>query len=58
MERSFAAARGLVAAIDRESLRAGRPVTVPFVADMMARGGFETGGGGAGEDCDEDCDED
>jgi chromosomal replication initiation ATPase DnaA len=45
MERTFAAARSLVAAIDRESLRAGRPVTVPFVAELMARGGFEAEGG-------------
>ncbi len=49
MERSLAAARGLVAAIDRESLRAGRPVTVRFVADVMARGGFATEGGGSDE---------
>lgn len=54
MERSFAAARTLVAAIDRESLRAGRPVTVPFVAELLARGGFETGGGGSGEDSDKE----
>jgi chromosomal replication initiation ATPase DnaA len=40
MERSFAAARALVAAIDRESLRSGRPVTVPFVGELMAQGGF------------------
>ena len=46
MERSFAAARALVAAIDRESLRSGRPVTVPFVAELMAQGGF---GGGCDE---------
>jgi chromosomal replication initiation ATPase DnaA len=45
MERSFAAARALVAAIDRESLSAGRQVTVPFVSEILARGGF-----GADED--------
>lgn len=39
MERSFAAARALVAAIDRESLRSGRPVTVPLVGEVMAREG-------------------
>ena len=44
MERSFAAARALVAAIDRESLRSGRPVTVPFVGELMAGGGFGRGG--------------
>jgi len=43
MERSFAAARALVAAIDRESLRAGRQVTVPFVGELLARGGFDAG---------------
>lgn len=46
MERSFAAARALVAAIDRESLSAGRQVTVPFVSEILARGGFEADGGG------------
>lgn len=46
IERSFAAARGVVAAIDRESLRSGRPVTVPFVGEVLARGGFDTGDGG------------
>jgi chromosomal replication initiation ATPase DnaA len=50
MERSFAAARGLVAAIDRESLRAGRQVTVPFVSELMARSGFASDGGGPAED--------
>lgn len=50
MDRSFAAARALVAAIDRESLRAGRQVTVPFVSEFMARGGFGSEDGGPGED--------
>ncbi len=56
MERSFAAARSVVAAIDRESLRSGRQVTVPFVGELMAQGGFDTGvgevggDGGSGED--------
>lgn len=50
MERSFAAARNLVAAIDRESLRAGRPVTVPFIAELITRGGFAAEGGGSDED--------
>lgn len=43
MERSFAAARGIVDAIDRESLRSGRPVTVPLVGEVMAREGFGEG---------------
>ena len=38
MERSFAAARALVAAIDGESLRSGRSVTIPFVSALMAGG--------------------
>ena len=42
MERSLAAARELVAAIDRESLRSGRPVTVPFVGEVLAQGSFGT----------------
>jgi chromosomal replication initiation ATPase DnaA len=50
MERSFATARGVVAAIDRESLRSGRPVTVPFVGEVMAQGGFDTADGGDGGD--------
>ena len=50
MERSFAAARSVVAAIDRESLRSGRPATVPFVGEVLARGGFDTGDGGSDED--------
>jgi len=40
MERSFAAARSLVAAIDRESLRSGRPVTVPFAGEVLAQAGL------------------
>ena len=43
MERSFAAARGVVDAIDRESLRSGRPVTVPLAGEVMAREGFGEG---------------
>jgi chromosomal replication initiation ATPase DnaA len=50
MERSFAAARAVVAAIDEESLRSGRPVTVPFVGEVLARGGFDAGDGGNDED--------
>jgi len=50
MERSFAAARSVVAAIDRESLRSGRPATVPLVGEVLARGGFDTGDGGSDED--------
>lgn len=49
MERSFAAARSAVEAIDRESLRSGRPVTVPFVSEVLARGGFDSGDGGEDE---------
>jgi len=40
MERSFSAARAVVAAIDRESLRSGRQVTVPFVGELLAQGGL------------------
>jgi len=40
VERSFAAARSVVAAVDRESLRSGRPVTVPLVGEVLAREGF------------------
>jgi chromosomal replication initiation ATPase DnaA len=49
MERSFAAARSAVEAIDRESLRSGRPVTVPLAGEVMAQGGFEAGDGGEDE---------
>ncbi|MDX1424128.1 MAG: DNA replication protein, partial [Kiloniellales bacterium] len=50
MERSFAAARALVAAIDRESLRAGRQVTVPFVAELLSRGAEGLAGDETGRD--------
>ena len=36
MERSFAAARRLVAATDVAALAAQRPVTVPLVRDVLA----------------------
>jgi hypothetical protein len=36
MERSFDAARALVAAIDAHALACQRPVTVPLVRDVMA----------------------
>ena len=39
MERSFAAASNLVAAIDRRALAAGRAVTIPLVRDILAGGG-------------------
>jgi chromosomal replication initiation ATPase DnaA len=39
MERSFAAASDVVAAIDRRALAAGRAVTVPLVRDVLAEGG-------------------
>lgn len=39
MERSFAAAREMVAALDRESLADRRQITVPFVRDLLARRG-------------------
>ena len=37
MERSFAAARGLVEALDREALRLKRPVTRTLAADVLGR---------------------
>ncbi len=40
MERSFAAARGLVAALDRASLAEGRAVTVPLARRVLE--GYET----------------
>ncbi len=43
MERSFAAARSVVDAIDRESLRSGRPVSVPLAGEVMARAGHGEG---------------
>lgn len=39
MERSFAAARDIVAAIDRESLADRRQITVAFVSEVLARRG-------------------
>jgi chromosomal replication initiation ATPase DnaA len=36
MERSFAAAARLVAALDRRALRDGRPVTVPLAREILA----------------------
>lgn len=39
MERSFAAASALVAAIDRRALAAGRSVTIPLVREVLAEGG-------------------
>jgi chromosomal replication initiation ATPase DnaA len=39
MERSFAAASGIVAAIDRRALAAGRAVTIPLVREILAEGG-------------------
>ena len=39
MERSFAAASAMVAAIDRHALAAGRAVTIPLVRDVLAGGG-------------------
>lgn len=39
IERSFAAARDIVAAIDRESLADRRQITVAFVSDVLARHG-------------------
>lgn len=41
IERSFAAARDIVAAIDRESLADRRQITVPFVRALLARGGHD-----------------
>jgi hypothetical protein len=41
MERSFAAVRALVPAIDEESLRRGQQVTVPLVRQVLARAGIE-----------------
>ena len=38
MERSFAAARALVAALDEDSLRSGRPVTVPLARTLLEQG--------------------
>ena len=39
MERSFAAARSLVALLDREALRQKRPLTRALAAELMAAGG-------------------
>jgi len=39
IERSFAAASGVVAAIDRRALAAGRAVTVPLARDVLAESG-------------------
>lgn len=41
MERSLAAARALVQAIDEESLRGGRQITVPLVREVLARRGVD-----------------
>jgi len=42
LERSFAAAQSIVAALDRRALAAGRPVTVPLVREWLEE---ERGGG-------------
>jgi DnaA regulatory inactivator Hda len=42
MERSFEAARDMVAAIDEGALAAHRKVTVPFVREALGDGGFDT----------------
>jgi chromosomal replication initiation ATPase DnaA len=39
MERSFAAACAIVAAIDHRALAAGRAVTIPLVREILAEGG-------------------
>ncbi|MBI4184289.1 MAG: DNA replication protein [Proteobacteria bacterium] len=46
MERSFDAARRLVAAVDEEALTARRPITVPLVRAVLGR----TEGAGAGDE--------
>ncbi|SDF82469.1 DnaA regulatory inactivator Hda [Limimonas halophila] len=43
MERSFAAARRIVAALDHASLAAKREITVPLARDVLAREGDATG---------------
>ncbi len=43
MERSFASTREIAAAIDRESLRGGRPITVPFAREVLEQVGFGPG---------------
>jgi len=48
MERSFAAARRIVAALDRASLAARREITVPLARDVLAREGEASGRAGDG----------